>query len=160
MVLQPAVRTAADVATGPGGLLHHLFTLTWPVPFERNARLRRLFSVTDAQTRACLAVSPVRRPVLPGLSSPSGSPSRAPEAAAEPPCFILYLLRFRRNRSPEASPLYRVATCLLPTQTSVCDGFISVSSPDGCSSRSMPSLWQTHPVPLPVCGRCSRNGPN
>ncbi len=86
MVLQPAVRTAADVATGTGGLLPHLFTLAWPVSPKGNARLRRLFSVTDARTYVRLAVSPVRRPALPGLSSPPGSPFRAPEAAAESPC--------------------------------------------------------------------------
>ncbi len=37
MVLQPAVRTAAGIAVGTGGLLPHLFTLAWPVSRKKRA---------------------------------------------------------------------------------------------------------------------------
>ena len=56
----------------------------------RNARLRRSFSVTDARTYARLAVSPVRCPVLPGLSSPSGSPEGAGSSGRAPLLCVIF----------------------------------------------------------------------
>lgn len=55
----------------------------------RGVQLRRLFSVTVARTYARLAVSPVRCPVLPGLSSPPGSPVGAGSSGRAP--LLVYL---------------------------------------------------------------------
>lgn len=126
----------------------------------RNARLRRSFSVTDARAYARLAVSPVRRPALPGLSSPSGSPSRVPEAAAEPPC-LLFGPVFCSRAARFGVAAFRPAGW--PGDTAYRESclFISVSSwPDGCNILSGPFPGQTFPAPLRVCGRCSRSGPS
>lgn len=56
----------------------------------RGAQLRRLFSVTVARTYARLAVSPVRCPVLPGLSSPPGSPVGARSSGRAPLLVFLF----------------------------------------------------------------------
>lgn len=96
MVLQPAVRTAADVATGTGGLLPHLFTLTWPVSPEETRGfggrfLLRMHELTPVwQFHQCGALCCPDFPPLPVRP-------KAPEAAAEPPCFLLFFPLYGRS---------------------------------------------------------------
>ena len=70
----------------------------------RNARFRRSFSVTDAQAYARLAVSPVRCPVLPGLSSPSGSPEGAGSSGRAPLLFIICVFSWPDGCSIPSEP--------------------------------------------------------
>lgn len=90
MVLQPAVRTATDIAAGTGGLLHHLFTLAWPVsPVEGEAlscggcSLLRWHELTPVwQFHQCGVLCCPDFPPLPVRPW-------APGAAAEPPCLYI-----------------------------------------------------------------------
>lgn len=176
MVLQPAVRTAADIAAGTGGLLHHLFTLAWPVsPVEGEAlscggcSLLRWHELTPVwQFHQCGALCCPDFPPLPVRPW-------APGAAAEPPC--LYFSSVYRCAFLGKVTLKRLyLSCMLPSCSLIfapvwrmegtkwrrsdrCVGAIC-GWPDGCNCRSRPSRGQRFRPRLRGCGRCSRNGRN
>ena len=174
MVLQPAVRTAADIAAGTGGLLHHLFTLAWPVsPVEGEAlscggcSLLRWHELTPVwQFHQCGALCCPDFPPLPVRPC-------APGAAAEPPCLYLSSV-YRCAFLGKAASKRLYLSCMLPSCSLILlrfrlaeegtNGDVRTGAicgwPDGCNCRSRPSHGQKFRPRLRGCGQCSRNGRN
>ncbi len=79
----------------------HRWALTPPFhPYRpsAHAKKRRSFSVTAARALARLALSPVRRPMLPGLSSPPDSPTlRRRRKQRQSPLASMILIFVRLN---------------------------------------------------------------
>ena len=134
MVLQPAVRTAAGVATGAGGLLPHLFILTVSLDMKRTAvvfcygytNLRPSGSFTSAAP--CVA-----RTFLPSrfAANGAGSSGRAPLLLFFYCRFILHCAGWNRSFFEKKEPKKLSDSCAtLQAPQSSCIEFLCAGAID------------------------------